>query len=520
MKRIAIVCLLLFAQVAMAEITKPEVEQFFLDYVNILKSGNSFEANNRWSLLDRSWADQLGIRYKDAPVKLEIGSALNRNLDLLKSGAAQISIDTITLSRGFAKISYRIITKDSTFSEIHYAMTNATVQPTLASSLRVFTESWDQAQAKYFDLVFRDYRIFERSNMVAADAFIDRIAPMLGLSEEKMWLLERHKFRVVLCESFGEVQQLTEMPVYGDVYKPVDAIISKFLPPYHEIAQFLVTYAIDSLPLHTLPFIEEGTATFLGGRWGRSSSVMLYLGAYIYRSGNCEWADLLTQDGFRQWEDNPDFTYPVAGLFCKFLFEQIGREKYFQLYRQLSGTEAEVRALTEKVVEDKIAAAAGKTWPALLAEFKDYAAKQPSAGIYSGAPDVGNLVYQSGTTDFHIKILEDSSYYNVIVTPTTADAKAAVVIGQGSGSSPFESFLYKEYFDGSTWVGQQHALMFSANEAGTYDFYANAITGKLSVGFGNSDPIQKPGSKEYRFRVEKDLLGSLEGQLIKIFPLR
>jgi hypothetical protein len=520
MKRVLAICLLFWVQLSATDISQPEIQRFFYDYVNALKAGDDLSALNHWSLLDRTWADELGIRYKDMPIKLEAGSTLLRNLSLLKSGAATIAIDTITMSRGFARINYRITTKDTSFIDSYFAVTTATVEPSLTSSLRVFTESWDQVQGKYFDLIYRDLKLYERSNVDAADQFVEATAKTLGISPEKMAFLEKIKFRMVLCESFGEVQQMTGMPVHGDFYRSLDAVISKFSPPYHEIAQFLVAYANDSLPIYTLPFIEEGTATFLGGRWGRTAPVMLYLGGYIYRSGNCEWADLLTADSFRSWEDNPDFTYPVAGLFCKFLFESIGREKYFQLYRQLSGTEAEVRAITDKKFQDVVAAITGKTWVALQADFKAYAGKQLSAGILAGAPDQGKLVYESGTTEFQIRIMEDSAYYNVEITPKAGDVKAAVLIGEGQAQSSYQSFLFKEYFPDNEWRLQRHALIFSAAEVGTYDFYANAITGKYSVGFGANEPILKPGTNQYRFRVEKQLLGELDKQSIKLFPLK
>jgi hypothetical protein len=248
--------------------------------------------------------------------------------------------------------------------------------------------------------------------------------------------------------------------------------------------------------------------------------VMLYLGGYIYRSGNCEWADLLAQESVKSWEDNPDFTYPVAGLFCKFLFEKIGREKYFQLYRQLSGNEVEVRAMTEKNFQDAVTAITGKDWVALQAEFKAYVAKQSSAGILAGSPDRGKLVFESGTTEFQIRILEDSAYYNVEITPKAGDAKAAVLIGESDAQGPYESFLFKEYFPDSAWKRQHYALMFSVGEVGTYDFYTNAITGKYSVGFSSGEPILKPGSNQYRFRVEKQLLGDLSKQSMKLYPLK
>jgi len=520
MKRILAICLLFCAQLAAADISQSEIQRFFYGYVDALKAGDDLSALNHWSLLDRTWADQLGIKYKDVPVKLEVGSALLRNLNLLRSGAAKITIDTITMNRGFAKINYRITTKDTTYTDMHYAITTATVEPSLTSSLRVFTESWDRVPGKYFDLIYRDPRLFERSSVDAADQFVEATAKTLGISAGRMANLQRAKLRMVLCESFGEVQQLTGMPVHGDFYRPLDAVISKFSPPYHEITHFLVAYAIDSLPLYTLPFMEEGTATFLGGRWGRTAPVTLYLGGYIYRSGNCEWADLLTYDSFRSGEDNPDFTYPIAGLFCKFLFEEIGREKYFQLYRQFSGSEAEVRAMAEKDFQDAVAAVTGKTWVALLTGFKTYVAKQSSAGILAGAPDRGKIVYQSGTTEFQIRILEDSAYYNVEITPKAGDVKAAVLIGEGRNQDAYESFLFKEYFPESAWRRQHYALIFSSNEAGIYDFFTNAITGKYSVGFGAGEPILKPGTNQYRFRVEKQLLRDLDKQSIKLYPLK
>ncbi|TFH64779.1 MAG: hypothetical protein E4G91_04690, partial [Candidatus Zixiibacteriota bacterium] len=240
MKRILAICLSFWAQLAAAEISQPEIQQFFYDYVEALKAGDDLSALNHWSLLDRSWADQLGIKYEDVPVKLEAGSALLRNLNLVRSGEAKVTIDTITMNRGFAKINYRITTTDTAYTDAHFAVTTATVEPSLTSSLRVFTESWDQSEGKYLDLVYRDQKLFERSNIDAADQFVEATVKTLGISQGKIANLQRAKIRMVLCESFGEVQQLTGMPVHYDFYRPLDAFISNFSPPYHEIAQILV----------------------------------------------------------------------------------------------------------------------------------------------------------------------------------------------------------------------------------------------------------------------------------------
>jgi hypothetical protein len=504
----------------MAEISQQEVRQFFYDYVGALKSGDDLFALNQWSLLDRTWCDQLGIRYSDAPLKIEAGSLLMHNLNRLKSGAAKLSIDTVTMSRGFARIDYRITARDTTLTGTYYAITTATVEPSLTSPLRVYTESWEQARGKYFDLTFRDLTLLEKRNADATDQFIETTAKTLGISEEKMTNLERAKFRIILCESYGEVQLLTGVPAHGDFLKPLDAVVSKFLPPYHEIAQFLVSYAIDSLPYYTLPFIEAGTATFLGGRWGRSAEVMLYIGSYIYGHSFHEWDKLVTYDGFRSFEDNPDFSYPVAGLFCQFLFDKLDREKYFLLYRRLSGTEAAVKAMTPKKFQDVVAGVAGTPWVALETEFKRYAAAHNYAGIAGGGLERGKLVYESGTSDFTMRILEDSADYNAQVVLKSGEIKAALIIGAANKSEPYQSFLYKEYFADSSWQHQRYALIFSANEVGVYDFFTNVITGKYSVGFGGGDPIFKPGSGLYRFRIDKRLLPDLGDLPVKLIPLK
>ncbi len=520
MKRVLIICLLLYSQIAMAEISQDEVQAFFYGYVAALKAGDNRFALNHWSLLDRTWSDQLGIRYKDTPIKVDAGSQILENLDALKAGTAKVTVDTITVNRGFARISYSLKTQDTTYTGVYYAVTTSTVEPSLASTLRVFTESWEQAEGKYFDLTYRDLTLLQNGNITAADQFVEETAKTLGISDAKMANLEKAKFRIILCESYGEVQMLTGLPAHGVFYRPLDAVVSKFLPPYHEIAQLLVAYANDSIPYYTLPFIEEGTATFLGGRWGRSPEVMLYVGSYIYLNNYHEWDKLLTYDGFRGMEDNPDFSYPVAGLFCKFLFEKLGHEKYFKLYRELSGSEEQVKAITQKKFESLAAAATGKSWTVLESEFKAFVKTQKYAGISAGAPNKGKLVYESGTPNFSLRILEDSAHYNVFVSPKADGAKAALLIGSTQTADAYQSSLYKEYFSDNSWQQQHYALMFSTkeNEIGTYDFYTNVITGKYGVGF-SGESLQKPGSKEYRFQVDKRLLPKIDQQAVKLVPL-
>lgn len=521
MKRILLILLLPFTQVALAEVPSPDVAKFFLSYVQALKSGDSPGALGYWSLLDRTFADQLGIKYLNTPVKLEGGSLLTSYIGQLKSGTADLVIDTITANRGFAKISYHIKTKDTTVNGFYFAVTTSTVEPSLTTPMRVFTESWDQAQSRFVMLTYRDLSLLEQSNIDETDQFIEQTARIIGISKEKMDALERTKFRVVLCESYGEVQQISGKTTLGHFVKPLDVVVSKYFPAYHEIAEFLVSYANDSLSLYTFPFIEHGTATFLGGRWGRSAPVMLSLGSYIYSNNLMELDKLLTAPEFMSYENNSDFSYPLAGLFCKFLFEKLGREKYFQLYRQLSGSEDEVNAITPQRFKDLVNQSTGAAWSSLDSEFKEYARNEGYAGIAAGSHDQGKQVYESGLPDMTVRILEDSTHYNFLIRAKSGDPKAALVAGEHSNKAePFRSFLFEEYFPEATYDHQRWAVIFSDKEVGAYDFFTNVITGKYIVGFTAAEEIVNSGSNEYRFRIEKRLLPDFPKQGLKIIPMK
>jgi hypothetical protein len=513
--------MLLCAQVAVAEVSQQDVAKFFLSYIQVLKSGDNLEALNYWSLLDRTNADQLQIRYANTPNKLEGGSALLHYLGQLKSGVAKLDIDTITMNRGFAKINYRITTKDTSIAGAHFAVTTTTVEPSLTTPLRVFTESWDQAEGRFVNLTYRDPSLFERGNLETADQFIERTAKTLGISKEKMDRLETVKVKMFLCESYGEVQQVTGKSALGDFMKPLDAVVSRYFPAYHEIAEFLVAYANDSLPLYTLPFIEQGTATFLGGRWGRSGPVVLSLGSYIYCQNLMELDKLYSSADFSSYENNSDFSYPVAGLFCKFLYDKLGNEKYFELYRRLSGSEENVRAITPSTFKESVSAAVGIKWPALEAEFKEYAKVESYAGIAAGALDRGKLVFESGLTNCLVRVLEDSTHYNFLIQIKSGEPKAALIAEGATGAAdPYRSFLFEEYFPGLKYDHQSWGLIFSSKEVGTYDFYTNVITGKYISGFTAAEEIAKPGMKQYRFRVEKQLMQDFGKRNVKLIPMK
>lgn len=507
MKRLLFAILLISSTLAFAQDGDKErdIEKFFLRYVDELKTGHYDDALNRWALLDRTISDQLRLHYLNEPMKLEMESPLWLNLDALRSGDASITIDTVRFSRDFASLNYTIVNGDNLIPGRAYMMAESVLQPSLVSPLHVYCEAWEEVHSQYLKVKFRDPSLFAGTNLERLDRFVETTAKKLGVTNERLIILETLKFNAFICESYGEVEQITGKLAMGSLLPSMDAVISKYMPPYNEVAQFLVAYALDGAPAHTHPILKEGTATYLGGRWGRSKPVLASLGSYLYLNDLTTLDTLMTSATFYSFEANPDFAYPLAGLLCEYLWNQLGRNAYLDLYRSLSGTAGFVDSLTVDQTKAKIAAATGKDWTTLESDFKAWVKQQQTAGIYTGAAETGDLVFESGTQNILMKVFEDSLYYNFNVTMKQSPLEGALLLGS-LGSDKYSSFLFKEQFADTTYSNQRFGVRFSAQEVGTYDYYSNEITGKYIVGISGTDPLADAKNANLRFHVDKKLL--------------
>ncbi len=515
MRRLLIALLLILTATAAAQDKERDIEKFFLGYVELLKSGDYPEAQNRWALIDRTIADQLRLQFAGEPMKLELGSPLWANIGALRSDAATIKIDTVRFSRDFARINYTITNGKAAYEGRAYAVAQSVLQPSLVSPTHVYCEAWEEARSTYFRVRFRDPSLFEQSNLEKLDNFVHRTAVQLGISNERLVILETLKANIFLCESYGEVEQITGHLALGHYEQSMDAIISKYLPPYNEVAQFLVSYALKEPPAHTHPFFRYGTATFLAGRWGRSEPVLAMIGKYLFDNQLAPLEPLMTVDSFATFEANPDFAYPIAGMFCEFLWSKLGRDSYLQLYREMSGSAEKVRAITLDQFKSTVAAAAKVEWASLDSDFKSWIKARGRTGIRPGARIVGQPIFESGVASMLVRIYEDSASYNFVVAPKNGPVEGAVLLSS-MAETPFKSFLFEEQFPDTTYKNCRYGVLFSAAEIGAYDYYSNEITGKYIVGLSGDEPIANAEGTEYRFNVDKNLLQGFRMYLARL----
>ena len=509
MKRLLVIIVLLLSQIAFAQDKERDIEKFFLGYVEYLKAEDYHSAANVWALLDRTISEQLRIAYTDVPVKMEMDSPLWKHLAELRNGSATLTIDTVRFSRDFARINYTIKSGGKSIPGRSYAISESVLNPRLVSAFHVYCESWEEISSRFLRLKYRDPSLFKQESLDEADEFIEATGRKIGLSAEQMIILETIKFNAFLCESYGEVEQVSGKMALGSFQPSMDAVISRYMPPYHELAQFLVNYSLKNPPAHTHALFKYGTATFLGGRWGRSAEVQLSMGSYLYLNELAELDTLMVSESFPSFDANPDFAYPLAGLFCEYLWTQLGRVKYFEVYRQFSGSRDQVNAIDAAKFKEMIETAVGKDWTTFLADFKKHVATENMAGVTPGGADKGNLVFESGTNSFLVRVLEDSTHYQFVVDLKQADAEGTLLLAN-LGKVPYKSFLYGEHFADTAYGNQVYGVRFSAAEVGTYDYYRNLISGKYIVGLSSPEPLVDKSGKSLKFRVENRLLSGFE----------
>lgn len=519
MKRLLVITFLLISQIAFAQDKERDIEKFFLGYVEYLKAEDYHSAANVWALLDRTASEQLRISYVDEPIKMEMDSPLWKHIAELRNGSATIAIDTVRFSRDFARINYTIKLGGKSIPGRSYAISESVLNPRLVSAFHVYCESWEETNSRFLRLKYRDPSLFQQTSLDEADEFIEATGRKIGLSAEQMIILETIKFNAFLCESYGEVEQVSGKMALGSFVPSMDAIISRYMPPFHELSQFLVNYSLKNPPAHTHALFKYGTATFLGGRWGRSSEVQLAMGSYLYLNELAELDTLMVSESFPSFDANPDFAYPLAGLFCEYLWNQLGREKYFELYRHFSGSREQVNAINAAKFKEMVSAKLGKDWAAVEAGFKKYVASENMAGITPGGIDKGKLVFESGTNSFLVRVLEDSAYYQFVVDLKRADAEGTLLLSN-LGKTLYKSFLYGEHFADTEYNNQVYGIRFSAAEVGTYDYYRNLISGKYIVGLNSPEPLVDKSGKSLKFRVEKRLLAGFENLSSKVIDTK
>ena len=276
---------------------------------------------------------RLGITYKGIDNKCFISNDISPNI------IQEIKDNKVTYTHSIEKLdgtySKLIITVPSyNFTREYYFKDSMVV-----SKPYYYTKDWDTIKSKYFVFHVSDDNLLNNYSINKLDDFVKECSGLLNFTSKDLQILEQNKIHYLLCKDENEIQLVTGFDTRGLYYIPYDYVISTFNYHTHELLHLLMNFKLKNLPLYTLPFFQEGFAVAFGGRGGQDQSILLNMGLFLEKSGFLTYSSLLNKPDF--YKNDITMSYPVAGLYNKFLFERLGADAYLKLYMKYSSNENE-----------------------------------------------------------------------------------------------------------------------------------------------------------------------------------
>ena len=402
---------------------------------------------------DLETAQRLGISYPEAPCKPLISWGLSpQDRGRLLEGGLDGQFKIEPLEDRFSRLV--LFPNDSTATRDWIFQDGQVV-----SSVLYQTRGWKQIDSPHFRFFISDTTMFHPANIEVLEAFLEKTAPLLGMSEADLDRLAREKIYYCFCSSQEEIRELTGYAARGMYIVSHDIIVSTFSAHIHELAHLLINYKLQRPHLYTHPFFLEGFAVAVGGRGGKSPDILHQLGLSIHREGWVSLEELLGADGF--YRLNASMSYPGSAVYNRFLLDNLGAENYLELYGRYGGNAESIMTMRINGAELPTA----ELW-------RQYLEDQPSEGaIIPGAP---GLESTRAPVVFHP--LPGGARFGFAVPGTT-------LAFSGPAAEEYRSFLFKDFFEDGRYAGERYFIRASSGEVAVYDLFTNTMIALHASGF-------------------------------------
>jgi hypothetical protein len=424
---------------------------------------------------DLALSKRLGIRYEGVDHKFLISYDLDPlTRSSLKESQVRHSIRTIDPEHDIAQL-------DLAVPGQNVPLTFLFEDSLLISPITHYTRSWTILESAHFRFLISDTTSFNSYCIASLERFFDHAAGLLGLSDEDRATIATHKLYYCLCANDEESKRLIGAQALGSCNLAYDCIVTTYNAHYHELVHELVNFKFRTLPLFTHPFLQEGLAVAMGGRGGKEPGPILDLGRYLCAGGILDYHALLSTAGFGAVDAS--MSYPLSGLYNRFLLESLGTERYLDLYRRYSGSASEVQAMQIKVGD----LPSDSAWQAFVS------AKSSQWTIQPGCEgDAGHLVLE--TPEATITVNDDRYCFTI---------RDTILLVQDTKVSGVRSKQFETLLGTRPYGGEKYAVVADSQEISVYNLYTNNLIAKFVGDF--ADPPMRLAAKDgwYRFSVLK-----------------
>ncbi|MFQ5498461.1 MAG: hypothetical protein ACE5FH_02210 [Candidatus Zixiibacteriota bacterium] len=479
------------------------------DYFDLLISGNLESAQQFWTESSLERSARFGISFESIPLKVDASSPIVRDIDFMRDYLQPPVKSVAELPGGeYFRLEYQSIVKGQKIQHLYFAYFDGQYY-WLTYPQEYYAQGWQVLETEYLRIhVHPDIsRGLNKVALEEADRFIEKMVGELDLSKDAKQALKNKKIEYYYCRDDQVVKEFTGRLVKGMLDLASNDIITSFFPHYHELVHLLTNIKMQRLPLYTQPLVREGIAVHYGGRWGKAPAALADLGAFLYREDIVELDSLLTMAGFQE-NSASDIAYPVAGLFCGWLLEKIGRDGLLQLYRDLSGRFERIDSMALPTVRPILTRSTGVgNWDDLLADFDRYINDRATKGRVAVPGGLGKGKEVVRREQFVVTANDEWLSFEFTGKAGT-DPTGNILFGIDSRLTPTSSLMFDEQY-GSKYVYEGHrwGMRFDRNEAGLYDYATGHLVAKYIWGITPSDDYYQADSNIVRICFKRDLIG-------------
>lgn len=483
---------------------QPEI--VFNEYSQALIAEEWDRAESCWLASEIKESKRLGITFTNIKAKYDCASPLINALDGIRRGDVQINTTETVVDEQLVKLSVQLTTHDDTTTTFYY-LVKSDGRWWLCSALYALTRNWKMKQTRFANVYFSDTSLINDYALEELDCFIESSGQQFGISKNRMELLEQVKINYYLCTQY-QIEKLTGYSAHGMTNLQFDAIISQHLPHTHEIVHLILNYALEELPLYTIPFLQEGVACYYGGRWGKSPSVIFYWGNVSSGLNLASLDDILTYDSFHSGIGNLDISYALSSLFVKTLIERFGIQRLKTFYLQLSGNSSFVCSLALEDVKAKASEIFKTPWGEIEKRFTETVSQYKFCGIIpQKKPSVEPLIkLTSKNLTAYIRDLDSIYFFEIKIKPDIDNGLILLKNISSPVNSNYKSRLFSEHFPDTLYSGEMFGIQFSSSDVGLYNYYTNILLAKYVLGFTPNDEYWNQEEQVITFSLDKSLL--------------
>jgi hypothetical protein len=474
---------LTLAQEKPDEITATELISYYFD---LFLSGNYESAAQLWEPTALERATRLGIEYDGIPVKPDCNSPVQYDFARMREFHYSGVQSRVLVDSGIFRLKFAALA-GGTRIEHNYLARKFGKDFWFIFPQDYYTAGWPTRESKYFRFHINPAAesFCNELAVQSLDDFVENTAAKILIPKERLVLLAEKKIDYYFCLNEAEVTKISGENTKGVYDLCSDAIITSIFPHYHEVAHLLVNFKLQHLPLFTAPFMQEGSSVWLGGRWQRAPQVMVDFGRYILKYGVTEIDSILITDK-TGGSIGSDIAYPVSAAFVEFIFNTLGPEKYFDLYRRLSGDFQFIQNMRVENISGTIAESFGRSWDEIKKEFdKSLGTGDPRGLIYPGkVATQKDILNDSGLT-----LSLSDRWLQVLFHPdSSSKIEIGLIFGKNAALADKNSSLYNEqYKTGHPFAGYRYGIRIDKNEIGLYDYATNQLLAKYVHDF-NPNP--------------------------------